>query len=344
VAERRAIDATRILTANRGDAAVRLDLVVRRHLADLRPATRARVQAWISDGQVSVNGRLVRRVATRVALGDVIAVSLPSTVEHRANHATAAVHHMAREDAADLEILYEDAHLLAVNKRAGVVVHQTYKHATGTLMNALLWRARTWSSAERPSIVGRLDKLTSGIVLVAKTSAVHAMLQRAMSAPDADKKYLAVVYGRVKKATSEIRLRLRRDTRDRRRVVASPNLGSESVTRIERLARGVAPDAGLTLLQCTLVTGRMHQIRVHLAASGWPLVGDPVYGEPRWRGVCDPELAAVLKAFPRQALHAWRLALTHPVSGVRLQFEAPLPSDLEHLMTAGGLCITRSAT
>src|SRR5260221_4079324 len=160
----------RTLVADRGDAGVRLDLVLRRHLTGVDAATRTRVQAWIEGGLVTVNGAPVRRVAARTALGDIVAVVLPDPKPRRA---------MAAEDVA-LDILYEDDHLLALNKPAGIVVHPAYKHPTGTLMNALLWRARTWPAGGRPSIVGRLDKLTSGIVLVAKTAAVHAALQRAM--------------------------------------------------------------------------------------------------------------------------------------------------------------------
>src|SRR5262249_11389873 len=141
---------------------------------------------------------------------------------------------------APLDILHEDEHFLAINKAAGIVVHPTYKHATGTIMNALLWRARAWPAPQRPSIVGRLDKVTSGIVIVAKSAAAHAALQRAMG--DADKSYLAVVYGRVKRGLTEIRLPLRRDAKDRRRVIASAAGGVASITRIERLASTAALD------------------------------------------------------------------------------------------------------
>ena len=114
-------------------------------------------------------------------------------------------------------------------------------------------------------------------------------------------------------------------------------MGAPSLTRFERLARVAAPRAGLSLLRCRLVTGRTHQIRVHLAARGWPIVGDPAYGEPRWSEVGDAALAAALRAFPRQALHAWRVALTHPVTRAPLSLEAPVPRDLEDLLIASGL-------
>jgi 23S rRNA pseudouridine1911/1915/1917 synthase len=201
-------------------------------------------------------------------------------------------------------------------------------------MNALLWHARHWSPPQRPSLVGRLDKLTSGVVIVAKTAAVHAALQRAR---DMEKDYLAVVYGRVTTSRGEIDSKLSRDRIDRRRVRASSTVGAESLTRFERLAHVAAPRAGLALLRCRLVTGRTHQIRVHLASRGWPIVGDPVYGEPRWSAVTDPTLVDSLRAFPRQALHASRVTLVHPVSGKRLTCEAPLPRDIAELLVLSGL-------
>lgn len=321
--------APRILTADRGDAGVRLDLVVRRHLTDVDRATRTRVQAWIENGQVSVNGMPVRRVATRAALGDVVTVTLPD-----GSHSPRP--EMAAEDIR-LEVLFEDDHLLAIDKPAGVVVHPTYRNMRGTVMNALLWHARGWPARQRPSLVGRLDKLTSGIVVVAKTAAIHSALQREMATNRTEKDYLAVVYGRVNVARGEIDLRLGRDRSDHRRVVASATMGAASLTRFERLGRAVAPRAGLALLRCRLATGRLHQIRVHLAARGWPLVGDPVYGAPRWSQIEDPVLAATLRAFPRQALHAWRVAFTHPITGKQLFLEAPVPRDLDTLLTVSGL-------
>jgi 23S rRNA pseudouridine1911/1915/1917 synthase len=312
----------RILKADRGDGRQRLDLVVRRHLSDVGIATRTRVQRWISAGRVAVNGTIVRRASARAAFGDVVTVTLP---DH-------AVRDAMTVEPLPLDILYEDDHLMAVNKPAGVVVHPGYRNTSHTLMNALLWHARDWTPPQRPSIVGRLDKLTSGVVIVAKTPAVHAALQRTMASGRAEKRYLAVVYGRAgRKGT--IDLRLRRDPRDRRRVIASRTDGAPSVTTFERVDR----TAELSLLQCWLITGRTHQIRVHLAASGWPLVGDPAYGQPRWTGVADSSLAAALRSFPRQALHAWQLALPHPFTGKPLQIEAEAPADFHNLLIASGL-------
>jgi 23S rRNA pseudouridine1911/1915/1917 synthase len=316
----------RTVIADRGDAGQRLDLVLRRRLHDVGAASRTRVQAWIESGLVTVNGRSVRRASTRTALGDRVAVDVPFARRRRV---------MAAENLA-LDILHEDDFVLVVNKAAGMVVHPSYKNADGTLMNALLWHARRWPAPGRPSIVGRLDKFTSGLVLVAKSAAIHAALQRAAASNVVEKDYLAVVYGRVNVARGAIDFRLLKD-RDRRKVIASREVGAPSLTRFERLARAPAPRAGLALLRCSLVTGRAHQIRAHLAARGWPLVGDPLYGEPRWREVVDPTLASALRAFPRQALHAWRLAFAHPVTGKRLAIEAPLPNDLAELLRSAGL-------
>jgi 23S rRNA pseudouridine1911/1915/1917 synthase len=316
------------LTADRGDAGRRLDVVVRRHLTGVHGATRTRVQAWIANGRVEVNGAPVHRVAARTAPGDVVTVAIPSS------DAAASRGPMSAEEIR-LDVLYEDDHLLAVDKPPGVVVHPTHAHGSGTVMNALLWHAREWPEGQRPSLVGRLDKLTSGLLLVAKDAAIHAALQRTLL----EKDYLAVVYGRVNVASGRIDLRLERDRHDRRRVVASDDSGAASLTRFERLARVPAPRVGLSLLRCRLVTGRTHQIRVHLAARGWPIVGDPVYGEPRWSEAADPALAAALRAFPRQALHAWRLALTHPVTGAGLSLEAAVPRDFADLLALSGLSL-----
>jgi 23S rRNA pseudouridine1911/1915/1917 synthase len=236
-----------------------------------------------------------------------------------------------------IEVLFEDEHLLVIDKPPGIVVHPTYRHMHGTVMNALLWRARMWPPGTRPSIVGRLDKLTSGIVIAAKRPDAHAALQRAMASLRAEKDYLAIVYGRVSPARGTIDLPLSRAPGDRRRVVASA-AGLTSVTQYETIASSPAPPVELALLRCRLVTGRMHQIRVHLASRGWPIVGDPKYGEPRWADVAQPDLAGALRAFPRQALHAWRLRIVHPMTREELRIEAPAPADLTSLASVAGLC------
>jgi 23S rRNA pseudouridine1911/1915/1917 synthase len=228
-------------------------------------------------------------------------------------------------------VLYADDYLVVVDKPAGLVVHPTYKNASGTLLDALRQQM-----PEPPSIVGRLDRWTSGIVVVARHGVVHAALQRAMAAPNCHKDYLAIVHGAVVDR-GEIDLRLRVNREDRRQVVASREVGASSLTWFEPIATRVVGHRGhrghraLSLLRCRLQTGRRHQIRVHLTASGWPIVGDPVYGDPSMdRAVA--EVLGVVHSAPRLALHAWRLDITHPYSQERLRVTSPVPDDLASIV------------
>lgn len=303
----------REITADRGDAGQRIDLVLRRHLCG--DVTRTGVQRSIAAGRVTVNGATVDRVARRVATGDRILIALAPPPPRK---------RMAAENGA-LDVIFEDQSLLIVNKPPGVVVHPTYRHDAGTLMNALLWRARMWPDGERPSIVGRLDKQTSGLVVVARSRSVHAALQRELLSPRSEKDYLAIVDARVTRARGVLDAKLARDPEDRRRVVVSAS-GVASETRFVRFGTATYAERTLTLLRCRLMTGRMHQIRVHLAESGWPIVGDRVYGRPESHGL-----------MPRQALHAWRLAMTHPVTRRPLEVTASIPDDLSALLALSGL-------
>ena len=156
-----------------------------------------------------------------------------------------------------------------------------------------------------------------------------------------EKDYLALVYGRVKTVSGRIVLGIAHDPADRRRMIASEN-GAPSLTLFERIAEARVPRAGLALVRCRLVTGRTHQIRVHLAARGWPIVGDPVYGEPRWTSVTDPVLAAALEGFGRQALHAWRLGFVHPVTRRPVRIDAPVPADINALLERAGIAYDSS--
>jgi 23S rRNA pseudouridine1911/1915/1917 synthase len=262
-----------------------------------------------------VNGRIAHRAASRVAAGDRVDVAIPD--------GAAPPRIVPAPQPLPLDILFEDEGLLAVQKPAGMVVHPTFRHPGGTLLNALLWHARDWPAGHRPSVVGRLDKATSGLVLVAKTAAVHAALQRTLASPASEKYYLAVVHGDVGPATGRIDARLRRDAADRRRVTVTAEGGLASVTLFDRLAAA----HGLTLLRCRILTGRMHQIRVHLAARGWPIAGDAKYG--------DRSADAALRP-PRMGLHAWRLAFRHPVTRAAVCIEAPVPPDLVPLLAAAG--------
>jgi 23S rRNA pseudouridine1911/1915/1917 synthase len=326
---------TRTFRADRGDArARRLDLVLLRHLRDRHDISRAQVQAWIDAGLVRVNGAPAAKASSRVASGDEIEVVLPPPPPLPPPP-------VAQE--MPVSILYEDEHLLAVDKPAGLVVHPTHGYSAGTLLNALLWRLREWEGEERrPGLVNRLDRDTSGVLLVAKGPEMHAALVRAFRARRAEKEYLAVVHGRTPFPKGRIDLKILRDPEDRRRMTTSKTEGRDSSTVWERLAE--SPEEPLSLLCCRLLTGRTHQIRVHLKALGLPIVGDPVYGEPRWRGIRDPELAALCRDFPRQALHARRVALVHPSTGATLEVVAPVPGDLAGLMRAAGLAVAQGLT
>ena len=212
-------------------------------------------------------------------------------------------------EALHLAIVYEDESLIAIDKPPGMVVHPTYKNWSGTLLNGVLWHVQGRSSTE-PSIVTRIDKGTSGLVLVALRPEVHARMQRDAAAVRIRKEYLAIVRGTPTPAIGSIALPLTRSGEDRRRVVVA-GTGQHSQTDYEVLSTV----NGYSLVRCELITGRTHQIRVHLAACGWPIAGDASYGEPH-------------PALTRQALHAWRVSLPHPLTREPLQCEAPVPRDL----------------
>jgi 23S rRNA pseudouridine1911/1915/1917 synthase len=317
----------RVLVADRGDAGRRVDLVVRRHLTDLAHATRTRVQAWIEDGRVTINGRVVRRVSVRAALGDAVVVQLPDEEPREP----------VIPESGPLKRLYEDDYVLVVNKPAGVVSHPTFLHPRGSLLNIVLHYAAGWPDGQRPSLVGRLDKFTSGAVVIAKTTDAHARMQRVLAGSFSEKSYLALAFGPVTPARGSIDLRLRRHPDDRRRVVATVDDGLASLTQYERLDVVDADGCPVALMRCRLITGRMHQVRVHLAARGWPIVGDSKYGEPRWTACNDLALRARLQTFPRQALHAARVSFIHPFTRKRVIVEAPLPDDMRELAAACGL-------
>jgi 23S rRNA pseudouridine1911/1915/1917 synthase len=287
--------------ADRGDARLRLDQVLVRRVTDVTRMSRSRAQEWIETGAVLVDGSPASRPAARVREGATVEIALPHSAQPRLR---------PEPEDRDLEILYEDEHLLAINKPAGIVVHPSYKNLSGTMLNAVLGRLRDRHNA-RPGIVTRLDKETSGVLLVALAPGVHARLQRQPPL----KEYLAIVAASPVPARGTIELPLGRDAGDRRRMVVD-DAGVPGTTRYEVLA---AEDQ-LSLVKCEPVTGRTHQIRVHLAARGWPIIGDAVYG------VADSRISRV-------ALHAWRVRLDHPANGRPLEITAPLPSDMRILTT-----------
>lgn len=317
------------IRADRGDTGHRLDHVLVRHLAGVPWASRTKIQKWIEDGVVLVNGAK-RDVADRIAHGDEISIGAVTSPEpHKPE--------LVAEDI-PLSVLFEDEHLLVIDKPPGLVVHPAVGHRSGTLVNALLHRSAEWGGEEdRPGLVHRLDKDTSGVLMVAKTDLAHARIAKSMKSRSIEKEYWAVVYGRTQVLKGRIDLRILRDRVDRKKMTTSKTEGRESTTLYERLAESAGARAGLSLLKCLLLTGRTHQIRVHLKSQNLPIVGDATYGSPRWKGIEDPDLREICRTFPRQALHARRLALAHPATGSRVEFVAPLPDDMKALVAAAAL-------
>lgn len=273
--------------------------------------SRSQIQRLIREGRVRVGSSPARKSGEEIEAGTHVSVS----AEHEETRAMA-------EDL-PLAIVYEDADLLVVNKAAGMAVHVGAGLKSGTLVNALLNHIQTLSSAGgelRPGIVHRLDKMTSGLVLVAKNDAAHRGLSEQFKSREVHKTYLALVHGRVAADRGEIRKPVGRDPQRRTRMKVGGIAPREALTVYRVLRRF----ARFTLMEAMPQTGRTHQIRVHLASLGHPVVGDTTYGAPvrlRWEGREEPTL-------PRTFLHAARLAFVHPITGVRLQFESPLPEEL----------------
>ena len=286
--------------ADRGDSRLRLDQVLTRRVTTVTHMSRSLAQRWIESGAVTVDGRPARRSSDRVREHAAIHVALPPDTVLRS---------VPEPEPAALDILYEDDTLIAVNKPAGVVVHPSYKQLSGTLLNAILWHVRQRDDV-RPGILTRLDKDTSGVVVIAFADGAHAAMQRDAAAGRVRKEYLAIVHGSPRPPAGIIRDPLGRDPDDRRRVVVTQG-GAPSETRYE-VTRSLP--GNLSLVRCELVTGRTHQIRVHLSARGWPILGDRLYG-------------GRTEQISRQALHASRISLQHPVTREHLVLTAPLPAD-----------------
>ena len=290
-----------IAVAEGGD---RLDRV----LADRLPDTsRAQVQRLIKSGDVTVNGR-PSKPAYQVEPGDVICIVIPEELEEP-----------IQAEAIPLDIIYEDAYLLAVDKPAGMVVHPAYGHTGGTLVNALLAHAPEVADVgglERAGIVHRLDKDTSGVLLVAKDEPTRTALQRQFKRRQIVKSYLALVEDRVEPREGVIEVPVGRDKRDRKKMAAVRG-GRQART----LYRVIEYFPEHTLLEVRPHTGRTHQVRVHLAWMGYPVVGDSVYGRRRQRLLRD-----------RHFLHAARITFEHPVSGETITLEAPLPAELSAVL------------
>jgi 23S rRNA pseudouridine1911/1915/1917 synthase len=280
--------------------------------------SRARVQALVAEGRVRVDGRVARK-ADRLEAGQEIEVRVPPPEALEAQP----------EDLA-LDVLFEDSSLLVVNKPSGMVTHPARGHPTGTLVNALLAYTDDLSGIGgklRPGIVHRLDRYTSGLMVVAKSDAAHHALSEALQRREIKRLYIAASWGHLSKSPLEVDAPIDRDPVERRRM-AVVEKGRYAVTRFRVVERWL----GAELLRVALGTGRTHQIRVHLAHIGHPVVGDTVYGLGWERGIGGKarQWAKMLsQRVGRQFLHSWRLSFNHPVSGELMRFELPLPADLQ---------------
>jgi 23S rRNA pseudouridine1911/1915/1917 synthase len=297
-------------------AANRLD----KALADASGLSRERIKALIGAGAVTFAGRIASSGSVRVAGGEAFAIALPPP---------APLDTQAQD--IPLEVVFEDEHLIVVNKPAGLVVHPAAGNLNGTLVNALLHycagRLSGINGALRPGIVHRIDKDTSGLLVVAKSDVAHEGLAKQFADHSIERTYMAVCGGRPHPAHGTISARLGRSDSNRKKIAVLADTsarGKHAVTHY----RTLRPFGHAALLECRLETGRTHQVRVHLASIGHPLLGDPAYGR-------DPApLRPLLEelGFGRQALHAASLGFVHPVTGERLGFAAELPADMAELI------------
>jgi 23S rRNA pseudouridine1911/1915/1917 synthase len=295
-----------------------------RALADAVPTmSRERLKNLIRSGAVEVKGAPLRDPAIKVKGDESLRVAVPEPTP-------------AHNEAQDipLKIVFEDDHLLVVDKPAGLVVHPAAGNFDGTLVNALLHHCEGSLSGiggvARPGIVHRIDKDTSGLLVVAKTDVAHEGLAKQFAAHSIDRRYLAIVDGIPTASEGTVDAPLARSATNRKKIaIVEGSRGKRAVTHWKRLK----PLQGAALVECRLETGRTHQVRVHMASIGHPLLGDPVYSRAgKTHGKLLKELG-----FQRQALHAAELGFTHPVTKSRLSFSSPMPSDMQELFKALGV-------
>ena len=289
-------------------------------LAEATALSRERIKALIGDGAVAVDGAKASSASAKVAPGTSFRIVLPPPEPLD-----------VEPQDIPLDIVFEDEHLLVVNKPAGMVVHPAAGNRDGTLVNALLHHCRGQLSGingiERPGIVHRIDKDTSGLLVVAKSDAAHEGLATQFADHSIHRRYLAVCAGHPNPPEGTVSARLGRSDADRKKMTIIPDdarRGKHAVTHYKLLRKL----AGCALIECRLETGRTHQVRVHCASIGHPLIGDPVYG--RNPASIRPLLRDL--GFARQALHAAELGFIHPVSGERREFRAELPADMQELI------------
>ena len=311
------------ILADESDQGRRLDAVVAAHLPD---CSRSLAVNLITNLDILVDNQ-AKKPGYRVKWGDKILGRIPVPVQVEYG-----------PEPIPLKILYQDSHIVVLNKQAGLVVHPAPGHGSGTLVNALLHHCPDLEGIGgeiRPGIVHRLDKDTSGTIVIAKNAGAHERLARQFKDRTVQKRYLALVYGELHQDEGMITLPIGRHPVHRKRMSTITRTGRSAETswRVRERFQGV------TLIELTLKTGRTHQIRVHCTSMGHPIVGDKVYSSRKWlkdtarliSGDSSSKLA-VLKTVPRQMLHAWRLGLTHPHTGEFMTFESPIPEDMEALV------------
>ena len=310
-------------------AGVRAD----RLLAERSGLSRSRAKQLIEAGHLTVDGLVSRQPAAPAKPASAWCLQPPAPVAA-----------LPQAEDIPLAILFEDAELIVLDKPAGLVVHPAPGNFSGTLVNALLHHCGDQlpgiGGERRPGIVHRLDKDTSGVMVVAKTERALAALSADFASRDVERAYLALVWGLPNPASGEVEGAIGRDPRDRKRMAVVRGGGKPALTRYTLLDQHAG---AVALLECRLATGRTHQIRVHLAARGHPVVGDPVYLRriPAAARAVAPEARAALLDFPRQALHARTLGFTHPNTGARMHFAAEPPEDFATLLGVLGIYRTQ---
>jgi len=312
------VSGVRESTVGEGQNGLRLDRALGELFSDY---SRNFLANLVTEGHVRIDGAPASKPSQRVETGQRLEIDVPQ----------AAPAGIASQEI-PLRVLYEDADVVVIDKPAGLVVHPAAGHTDGTLVNALLFHVTDLSGIGgeiRPGIVHRLDKDTSGVMVIAKHDAAHRKLTEIWSTERVRKEYLALVYGTPSSERGTVNAPIGRDPRDRKRmaVVATGRAAITDYEVAERLRY-------VSLVRCRLRTGRTHQIRVHMKHLGHPIVGDPVYSGPQWRGIPDKRVQKLLSSLERQMLHAARITFAHPTSGNVMSFEAPLPPDFANVIEA----------
>jgi 23S rRNA pseudouridine1911/1915/1917 synthase len=299
----------------------RLDKYIASTLPEI---SRMRIKGLIQDGQVKADDKVITNISWKVKTGQVFDVEVPQAVEP-----------IPQGQDIPLNVVFEDDYLIVIDKPAGMVVHPAVGNEDGTLVNALIHHCGDSLSGingvKRPGIVHRIDKDTSGLMVVAKTDLAHAGLAEQFADHSLERAYLAIVRGRPYPAEGTVDEAVGRSPRNRQKMAVVGSGGKHAVTHFKLIQR--LGDAA-TLVECRLETGRTHQIRVHMTHIHHPLIGDPVYGRTAKTKNLDPKVREAIKLFTRQALHAYVIGFKHPVTDEQIRFESPIPEDMAALISA----------